>query len=29
MAQYIMVCKGEATDMSDMTPEQGAELMAK
>jgi len=25
----MMVYKGEATDMSDMTPEQGAEVMAK
>ena len=29
MAKYIMVYKGEATDMSDMTPEQGQEVMAK
>lgn len=29
MANYIMVYKGEATDMSEMTPEQGAEVMAK
>ena len=29
MARYIMIYKGEATDMSDMTPEQGAEVMAK
>ena len=29
MAKYIMVYKGEATDMADMTPEQGAEIMAK
>jgi hypothetical protein len=29
MSQYILVYKGEATDMSDMTPEQGAEVMAK
>lgn len=29
MAQYMVVYKGEATDMADMTPEQGAEIMAK
>lgn len=29
MAQYMMIYKGEATDMADMTPEQGAEVMAK
>lgn len=29
MAQFIMIYKGEATDMADMTPEQGAEVMAK
>ena len=29
MAKYMMVYKGEATDMSEMTPEQGAEVMAK
>jgi hypothetical protein len=29
MSQYILVYKGEATDMSDMTPEEGAEVMAK
>lgn len=29
MSQYILVYKGEATDMSEMTPEQGAEVMAK
>lgn len=29
MPQFIMVYKGEATDMSDMTPEQGQEVMAK
>jgi hypothetical protein len=29
MSQYILVYKGEATDMAEMTPEQGAELMAK
>lgn len=29
MAKYIMIYKGEATDMSEMTPEQGAEVMAK
>ncbi len=29
MAKYIMIYKGEATDMSDMTPEQGAETLAK
>lgn len=29
MANYMYVYKGEATDMADMTPEQGAEVMAK
>jgi hypothetical protein len=29
MSQYILVYKGEATDMSEMTPEEGAEVMAK
>jgi len=29
MAQYMMIYKGEATSMEDMTPEQGAEVMAK
>lgn len=29
MSQYIMIYKGEATDMSEMTPEQGADVMAK
>jgi len=29
MARYMMIYKGEATDMSEMTPEQGAEVMAK
>ena len=29
MAQFMMIYKGEATDMADMTPEQGAEVMAK
>lgn len=29
MPRYMMVYKGEATDMSEMTPEQGAEVMAK
>jgi hypothetical protein len=29
MANYILVYKGEATDMSEMTAEQGAEVMAK
>lgn len=29
MAKYMMIYKGEATDMADMTPEQGAEVMAK
>jgi len=29
MARYMFIYKGEATDMSDMTPEQGAEIMAK
>lgn len=29
MAQFMFIYKGEATDMADMTPEQGAEIMAK
>lgn len=29
MPNYMMIYKGEATDMSEMTPEQGAEVMAK
>lgn len=29
MSQYILVYKGEATDMADMTPEEGMEVMAK
>lgn len=29
MSQYILVYKGDATDMSEMTPEQGMEVMAK
>lgn len=29
MAQYMLVYKGEATDMSEMTEEQGAAVMAK
>ena len=29
MPKYMLVYKGEATDMSDMTPEQGQEVMAK
>jgi len=29
MPKFMMVYKGEATDMADMTPEQGAEVMAK
>lgn len=29
MARYMFIYKGEATDMSEMTPEQGAEVMAK
>ena len=29
MPQFMMVYKGEATDMSEMTPEQGQEVMAK
>jgi hypothetical protein len=29
MAQYMLIYKGEATDMADMTPEEGAEVMAK
>ena len=28
MAKFMMVYKGEATDMADMTPEQGAAVMA-
>ena len=29
MPQFMLIYKGEATDLSDMTPEQGAEVMAK
>lgn len=29
MAKYMLIYKGEATDMADMTPEQGQEVMAK
>jgi hypothetical protein len=29
MAKFMLIYTGEATDMSDMTPEQGAEVMAK
>ncbi len=29
MPKYMMIYRGEATDMSEMTPEQGAEIMAK
>jgi hypothetical protein len=29
MPRFMLVYKGEATDMSAMTPEQGAEVMAK
>jgi hypothetical protein len=29
MAKYILIYKGEATDMSEMTREQGAEVLAK
>lgn len=29
MPSFIMIYKGEATDMSEMTPEQGQEVMAK
>ena len=29
MGKYVMMYKGEATAMEDMTPEQGQELMAK
>ena len=29
MAKYILMYKGEATDMSAMTPEEGAAVMAK
>lgn len=28
MARFMMIYKGEATDMADMTPEQGAAVMA-
>lgn len=29
MAKFMLIYRGEATDMSEMTPEQGAEVMAK
>ncbi len=29
MSQYMMIYKGVATDMSDMSPEEGAAVMAK
>ena len=29
MSKFILIYRGEATDMSEMTPEQGAEVMAK
>lgn len=29
MARFMLIYKGEATEMSEMTPEQGAEVMAK
>jgi hypothetical protein len=29
LAKFIMIYKGQAQDMSEMTPEQGAEVMAK
>ena len=29
MAKFIMIYRGQATDMSEMTPEQGAEVLAK
>ncbi len=29
MAKFMMIYKGQATDMADMTPEQGAEVLAK
>lgn len=29
MPKFIMLYKGEATDMADMSPEEGAEVMAK
>ncbi len=29
MAKFILIYKGEATDLADMTPEQGADVMAK
>jgi len=29
MPNFMMIYKGAATDMADMTPEQGAEIMAK
>lgn len=29
MAKFMMIYKGQATDMSEMTPEQGAQVLAK
>jgi hypothetical protein len=29
MPRFMMIYKGQATDMADMTPEQGAQVMAK
>jgi len=29
VAKFMLIYRGEATDMSEMTPEQGAEVMAK
>jgi hypothetical protein len=29
MPKFMMIYKGQATDMADMTPEQGTEVMAK
>jgi hypothetical protein len=29
MPKFMMIYKGQATDMADMTPEQGAEVLAK
>jgi len=29
MARYMFIYRGEATDMTELTPEQGAEIMAK
>jgi hypothetical protein len=29
MAKYMLIYRGQATDMSEMTPEQGAQILAK